>query len=109
MSASGIGTAQIQQTPGSKPIGVIICIPLPIPRRLARKVDASLPRRTSFMFGIPTATVCSTLADHPLAGEAHIVGFIGALELVADKATRTFFEPLGDAGRLCRDICFENL
>ena len=48
------------------------------------------------------------LADHPLVGEARIVGFMGALELVADKASRTFFDPIGDAGRLCRDICVEN-
>ena len=31
------------------------------------------------------------LAEHPLVGEARGVGFIGALELVADKATRRFF------------------
>ncbi len=48
------------------------------------------------------------LADHPLVGEARIVGFMGALELVADKNSRTFFEPIGDVGSRCRDTCFEN-
>ena len=48
------------------------------------------------------------LADHPLVGEARGVGFIRALELVKDKAARTFFEPVGEVGRLCRDACFNN-
>lgn len=48
------------------------------------------------------------LADHPLVGEARGVGFIGALELVRDKATRARFEPLGEVGTLCRDFCFEH-
>jgi putrescine aminotransferase len=48
------------------------------------------------------------LADHPLVGEARGVGFIGALELVADKATRRFFADRGDVGLICRDHCFSN-
>ncbi len=48
------------------------------------------------------------LADHPLVGEARGVGFIGALELVKNKSTREFFEPVGDVGQLCRDFCFDN-
>lgn len=48
------------------------------------------------------------LADHPLVGEARGVGFIGALELVKDKASRQRFEPLGEVGTLCRDFCFKN-
>ncbi len=48
------------------------------------------------------------LEDHPLVGEARGVGFIGALELVADKATRGFFPNRGDAGLICRDHCFSN-
>ena len=47
-----------------------------------------------------------TLADHPLVGEARGIGFIGALELVKDKTTRTRFDPLGEVGTLCRDFCF---
>jgi putrescine---pyruvate transaminase len=46
------------------------------------------------------------LADHPLVGEARGVGMIGALELVADKATRRFFPKRGAVGTICRDHCF---
>ena len=48
------------------------------------------------------------LADHPLVGEVRGVGFIGALELVADKATRRFFPDRGAVGTICRDHCFSN-
>ena len=48
------------------------------------------------------------LADHPLVGEVRGVGFIGALELVRDKVTRTRFTPVGEVGTLCRDFCFDN-
>jgi putrescine---pyruvate transaminase len=48
------------------------------------------------------------LAGHPLVGEARGTGFIGALELVADKATRRFFPNRGEVGTICRDHCFAN-
>ncbi|MBO6703794.1 MAG: aspartate aminotransferase family protein [Pseudomonadales bacterium] len=48
------------------------------------------------------------LASHPLVGESRMVGLIGAIELVKDKQTRSFFEDRGDVGTLCRDICIEN-
>ena len=38
------------------------------------------------------------LADHPLVGEARGVGMIGALELVADKATKAPFDPPAKVG-----------
>jgi putrescine aminotransferase len=50
----------------------------------------------------------ATLADHPLVGEARIVGLMGALELVRDKDQRTPFPEPGAVGTICRDICFEN-
>ena len=37
-------------------------------------------------------------ADHPLVGEARGVGMIGAVELVADKATKRQFDPIGKVG-----------
>jgi len=37
-------------------------------------------------------------ADHPLVGEVRGTGLIGAVELVADRAARTPFEPLGRVG-----------
>jgi len=38
------------------------------------------------------------LADHPLVGEASGIGLIGAIELVADKATKKNFEPSKQIG-----------
>jgi putrescine aminotransferase len=48
------------------------------------------------------------LADHPMVGEIRGVGLIGAIELVADKRTRRFFDKRGRVGTMCRDYCFEN-
>jgi len=48
------------------------------------------------------------LADHPLVGEARGVGFLGALQLVADKASRTPFEANRHVGMTCRDISTKN-
>ena len=39
------------------------------------------------------------LADHPLVGEARCKGLVGALELVADKDTRTRFP---DVAKFCQ-------
>ena len=44
-----------------------------------------------------------TLADHPLVGEVRGVGFLGALELVADKATGKVLPKEGALGAMCRD------
>ncbi len=53
-------------------------------------------------------TRLQTLAAHPLVGEARVEGFIGALELVADKSTNRRFDAAIGAGALCRDACFDN-
>jgi putrescine aminotransferase len=45
-------------------------------------------------------------ADHPLVGEARMVGLIGALELTPDKSARVPFPGDGKAGAICRDIAF---
>jgi len=47
------------------------------------------------------------LERHPLIGEARSLGLIGALEIVADKATGARFDKSLKAGETCRDICFE--
>lgn len=39
-----------------------------------------------------------SFADHPLVGEVRGVGLIGAIEIVADKATRAKFDPPGKVG-----------
>ena len=51
----------------------------------------------------------ATLGDHPLVGEARMVGMVGALELTPDKASRAAFAAKeGTAGMRCRDRCFDN-
>ena len=37
-----------------------------------------------------------------------MLGLIGAIELVKDKAKRKTFEPVGEVGTICRDHCFSN-
>ncbi|MFP7569747.1 aspartate aminotransferase family protein [Marivita sp. S2033] len=49
------------------------------------------------------------LADHPLVGEARIVGLMGSLALTPDKKTRAAFEAdAGTVGFICRERCFAN-
>jgi putrescine aminotransferase len=46
--------------------------------------------------------------SHPLVGEVRGVGLLAGIELAKNKATREFFQPIGDAGMICRDHCFNN-
>jgi putrescine aminotransferase len=46
------------------------------------------------------------LAEHPLVGEARMVGLVGALELTPDKTARARFAKRGEAGTLCRDFAY---
>jgi putrescine aminotransferase len=48
------------------------------------------------------------LAEHPLVGEARMVGLIGALELVRDKETLERFPEKKGVGTICRDILVNN-
>jgi putrescine aminotransferase len=49
------------------------------------------------------------LADHPIVGEARIVGMFGALELTPHKASRARFKgESGAVGLMWREFCFEN-
>ncbi len=48
------------------------------------------------------------LADHPLVGEARMVGLIGGLELTPDKAARARFPKPGEIGTFCRDVAYRN-
>ena len=54
------------------------------------------------------ARLHEALDDHPMVGEVRVRGFIGAIELVKDKASREHFEEPGKVGNRFRDICFEN-
>jgi putrescine aminotransferase len=49
------------------------------------------------------------LADHPLVGEARIIGMMGSIALTPDKAARAkFASEKGTVGYRCRERCFEN-
>ena len=49
------------------------------------------------------------MADHPLVGEATIVGLMGSLALTPDKARRAAFaSDAGTVGFICRERCFAN-
>ena len=47
------------------------------------------------------------LADHPLVGEARMVGLLGALELTPDRAARAKFVKFDEVGSLCRDFAYQ--
>ncbi|MDQ0392335.1 aspartate aminotransferase family protein [Labrys monachus] len=49
------------------------------------------------------------LADHPMVGEARMVGLVGALELTPNKATRASWPvETGTVGLITRDFSFRN-
>ncbi len=47
----------------------------------------------------------AALRDHPLVGEANGVGLIGAIEMVADKASKRNFEASKLVGARCGQFC----
>ena len=49
------------------------------------------------------------LAQHPIVGEARMIGLMGAIELSPDKANRAPFKVKeGTVGFICREFCFDN-
>ncbi|MBM3519509.1 MAG: aminotransferase class III-fold pyridoxal phosphate-dependent enzyme [Alphaproteobacteria bacterium] len=56
----------------------------------------------------PFQTRLRKLAEHPLVGEARGVGHIGAIELVADKATKRQFDPKKQVGATAIGILQEH-
>jgi putrescine aminotransferase len=50
-----------------------------------------------------------SLAEHPLVGEARIVGMMGSIALTPHKASRAkFAADAGTVGYICRERCFAN-
>jgi len=66
----------------------------------------NLVERVRDVIGPYLAARWRALADHPLVGEARMVGLIGALELTPDKATRAKFPKSGEIGTFCRDAAY---
>ena len=49
------------------------------------------------------------LLDHPLVGEANIVGMMGSIVLTPHKESRAAFKSdVGTVGYICRERCFAN-
>jgi putrescine---pyruvate transaminase len=67
-----------------------------------------LVERATTMGEILREKLHAALDDHPMVGEIRGIGLIGAIELVANKRTRRFFEKRGRIGLICRDHCIEN-
>ena len=68
-----------------------------------------LIERTRDDTGPYLAKMLATLNDHPLVGETRSIGLLGAVEIVADKATGARFGGAeGTAGPVVRDLCIEN-
>lgn len=68
-----------------------------------------LVERTRSVTGPYLAKALSALSDHPLVGEARSVGLLGAIEIVADKASGARFGGAeGTAGPIVRDLCIAN-
>ncbi len=55
--------------------------------------------------GVRLQSRLRALADHPLVGEVRGVGLVGALELVADKASKTSFAPGRGVGPAVAAAC----
>jgi len=68
--------------------------------------EENLVERVKAETGPYLATKLQELTDHPLVGEVRSLGLVGALEIVKDKKTHKTFDPVGDAGTICRDHCF---
>lgn len=50
-----------------------------------------------------------SLTDHPMVGEARIVGLMGSIALTPNKETRAAFaSDAGTVGHVCRERCFAN-
>jgi L-2,4-diaminobutyrate transaminase len=52
-------------------------------------------------------SMCEAVGDHPLVGEVRGVGLLAAVEFVADKAEKRFFEPQGKVGAAVAAAAFE--
>ncbi len=71
--------------------------------------EQNLVGRVKDDIGPYLAAQWATLADHPMVGEAKIVGLMGSLALTPNKATRAPFKAdAGTVGYMTRECCFGN-
>ena len=76
---------------------------------LAILEDEKIVERVKDDIGPYLQTKWTALGDHPLVGEARMVGLVGALELVPAKGERTKkFANEGAVGTMARDFSFNN-
>jgi putrescine aminotransferase len=68
--------------------------------------DEGLVERVRGVIGPYLAERWRGLAEHPLVGEARMVGLMGGLELTPDKAKRARFARPGEIGVACRDAAY---
>ena len=66
--------------------------------------EEKLPERVGQEIGPYMQKCWAGLADHPLVGEARMVGLMGGLEIVRDKATMARFDSKLGVGGRCRDL-----
>lgn len=65
--------------------------------------EEKLPERVGSQIGPYLKARWEALADHPIVGEARMLGLFGALELVSDKSNMARFPGDAAAGATCRD------
>jgi putrescine aminotransferase len=70
--------------------------------------DENLVERVKSDIGPYLQAGWKKLAEHPLVGEARMVGLMGALEIVADKNSLERFEKKQGVGTICRDFLADN-
>jgi putrescine aminotransferase len=68
--------------------------------------DEGLVTRVAEDIGPYLAGKWRGLADHPIVGEAEMVGLVGGLQLAADKRERRPFHEDADVGMTCREHSF---
>ncbi|MBW9054666.1 aminotransferase [Rhizobium mesosinicum] len=71
--------------------------------RIYREMD--IPARARELGGHLFGKLEATIADHPMVGEIRGAGFLAGIELVADRSTRTPFDPALKVGALVERRC----
>lgn len=92
-NTSKIGTFGHGFTAGAHPVATAVGL-----ENLDIIQERGLVANAAAMGEILQRELRARFTDHPLVGEVRGVGLIAAIELVADKATKQKFDPIGKAG-----------